>query len=96
MAQAAIEAGHEPPQGTAYNLWEMCEPMFACWGRLHWSRHYMVGATMIRPMGLQYTEVSKYAKDNGFGDSITELLEFIDLVYVADRAFLDWWAENNK
>jgi hypothetical protein len=96
VAAAAIEAGHEPPPGTEYNLWEICEPMFACWGRLHWSRHYMVGASLIRPIGLQYSEVVAYARAHGFADSIAELAEFTDLVYAADRAFLDWWAETNK
>lgn len=65
------------------------------WGRayvaafyaLHRHRSYAVGMTAV-PMPLAYTEVAAYAKDHGWGDSLTMLDDFISLIMALDAVYI--------
>lgn len=84
---AALEAGDEPPQGALIEIWPICKPYFEAWVQLEKSRNWAVGMSAVIPLGLQYSEVVAYAKENGFGDP-DELQLFVEMVYVLDSAYL--------
>lgn len=45
---------------------------------------------------LAYSEIVAYAHENGYAESITELEEFVGLVYEQDHAFLEESARRAK
>lgn len=45
---------------------------------------------------LAYSEIVAYAHENGYADSITELEEFVALIYAQDNSFLEESAKRTK
>lgn len=92
MLAAALEMGHEPPAGVvaAMDLWPACQPYRSAWLTLHAARVFdgMSGL----PRGLPYTEMRAYASDHGLDD---DLAEYLELMQVQERVFLDWAHEQH-
>lgn len=94
---AALERGEAPPPGTEYRLWDIGQPYFQSWSRLHGARPWAGGADgLMFPMGLVYTELREYARDHGYADTLADLDEFIEVMWSLDEVYLKWWRAQNE
>jgi hypothetical protein len=85
IAAALAEQGVEVPEDLLPpDVWAIAVPYRAAFGVLSSAR----GQHMNGWDAIVYSEIVKYAHENGYADSIDALEEFVSLIQAQDRAFL--------
>lgn len=77
-------------------MWQVNEETYRVWCKLNAVRSYAAGPSGLIPLGLPYSELSRYAKDRELGTTLTDLDEFVELMWALDRTYLDWWRQQNE
>jgi hypothetical protein len=69
------------------DVWECCIPYWEAFWTLHRSRGFAVGMGGAMPLGLAYSELSRYATDHGLAiDDVVALVGRMDMVYLEHSA----------
>lgn len=71
-------------------------PYWNAWHVLNGGRRYAVGMGGAFPLGLEYGELSAYARDHGFQRDRDEFAHFLSLLRTMDEAYLTHHAEQQK
>lgn len=93
IAAALAEQGLDVPADLRpADVWPVAAPFRDAFSVLSASRRQGLNGWDA----LAYSEIVAYAHENGYADSITELEEFVGLVYAQDSAFLEESARRAK
>jgi hypothetical protein len=88
VIEAAEEAGDPIPERAlaAYEIFPACGPVQDAWLTLHKQRSFD-GMTGL-PIPLAYPSVVVYAERHGFAETMAELDDFVELIYVQESEYL--------
>ncbi len=78
------------------DLWDICVPYWIAWHTLNGGRRYAVGMGGAFPLGLEYGELSQYARDHGFLRDPDEYRHYLNLLRKLDETYLLHHAEQSK
>ena len=92
MLKAARAAGREAPAPVlaVHDVWPLSQPYYRAWQVLDEGRRWSAGAAGVIPMGLDYSEMERYARAHGLAPTVADLETFEELMRALDQVWLTW------